>query len=73
MAAAKLQLLVDVVKMDLHRAHADCETRGDFLIVQTNRNQPEDLELARREDAFELFLDGLTLRQPVGESRRRRR
>ena len=67
MAAAKLQLLVDVVKMDLHRAHADCETRGDFLIVQTNRNQPEDLELARREDAFELFLDGLTLRQPVCE------
>ena len=44
MAAVEAQFAVDVVEVDLHRADADVEARGNFLVVEPQRDELDDLE-----------------------------
>src|SRR3989442_15384867 len=43
------ELLVDLMEMQLHRAHRDRQITGDALVGQAARREARDLELLRRE------------------------
>ena len=67
----QIQLVVHMVKVNLHRADADRELLGDLLVVETQRHQPHDLKLPRRQQVFQLGLDALPLLHTLARDRRR--